>query len=210
LGDGLFVFWNAPSYHPDHAILACEAALQQQEALVKMRSEWKTRGLPEMFVRIGINTGHCLVGNFGSRNHLKYTVMGDAVNIASRLEGLNKTFRTSIILGHETFRQCQEHVLARPLSLVVLKGKTAPTMVYELMCRKGEATDDQLLLAKSSSRMFTAFLARDFKQAVEVCEEILALFPGDASAILLRERCYNLMSVELPADWTGAWVAPEK
>ncbi len=105
LGDGLFVFWNAPIIQPDHAFLACEAALRQQEMMEQLRFDWQRRGLPEMHIRIGINTGSCLVGNFGSHNHLKYTVMGDAVNVASRLEQLNKQFGTSVMIGHETYRQ---------------------------------------------------------------------------------------------------------
>src|SRR5690606_30122755 len=119
--------------------LACEAALQQQKALSLLRKEWRLNGVPEIHIRIGINTGPCLVGNFGSHDHLKYTVMGDAVNVASRLEQLNKFYHTFIIIGPETHALVKTEYVTRSLDLVVVKGKTQPVCVYELLGRRNDA-----------------------------------------------------------------------
>ncbi len=189
LGDGLFVFWNAPIDQADHAILACEAALRQQARLEILRREWISRNRPALYVRIGINTGMCLVGSFGSYRHLKYTAMGDAVNTASRLEQLNKYFETSIIIGEATFLEVQHVFLARPLDVVVLLGKTTPVKVYELISRKSDATREQTRLAELSTQLLDAFVAADFAAARNIAVVILEHTPEDMATSLLLERC---------------------
>jgi adenylate cyclase len=204
IGDSIFVFWNAPVLLEEHPLLACEAALQQIYALRDLNLGWQMRGLPPLNIRIGINTGMCLAGNFGSSNHMKYTVMGDAVNVASRMEQLNKVFETSIMIGSSTHAAVKSHYLCRVLDLVVLKGKSEPTMVYELMCRLPEATKEQIFLAEKSSEMLDLFLARDFRSALTVAADIFELFPSDVPTELLRERCLEARGKRLPSDWNPA------
>ncbi len=194
LGDGIFVFWNAPTFNDNHALLACEAALRQRVALRDLNTQWRERGFPPLDIRIGINTGPCLVGNFGSNNHMKYTVMGDAVNVASRLEQVNKLFKTSVIIGSSTFAAVKEQFLCRVLDVVVLKGKTAPTMVYELLCRKEDATRDQVFLAEKCGDMLNLFLIQDFEGAANVGKTILERFPDDTPSFLLGQRCAEAKS----------------
>jgi adenylate cyclase len=188
LGDGLFVFWNAPIDQPDHALLACEAALRQQARLETLRHEWILRDLPALHVRIGINTGTCLVGSFGSYHHLKYTAMGDAVNTASRLEQLNKFYETCIIIGEATFLKVRHEYLARPLDVVIVLGKTTAVKVYELICRLGDASENQIFLAGLSTRLLDAFLDADFRAVEEVASMILERTPEDVPTNLLLQR----------------------
>ncbi len=188
LGDGLFVFWNAPIDQPDHAVLACEAALRQQARLKLLRQDWIRKELPALHVRIGINTGMCLVGSFGSSHHLKYTAMGDAVNTASRLEQLNKHYETSILIGEATFAKVQHVYLARPLDVVVAFGMATPVKVYELICRRDAATDEQILLAEQSTRLLRAFVAGDVPTAEDIASSILERTPDDVPTRLLRRR----------------------
>jgi adenylate cyclase len=203
LGDGIFVFWNAPSYNANHALLACEAALRQQATLKLICNDWEARGLPKLSIRIGINTGPCLVGNFGSVNHLKYTVMGDAVNVASRLEQLNKLYNTSTLIGSETFEIVKDQFACRVLDMVLLKGKSEPTKVYELLCRMEERTDDVSFLQEKAEEMLRLYLGKQFGEAVQCGEEILARFRGDIPTLLLRERCIEMQGMASQA-WSPA------
>ncbi|OLB71537.1 MAG: hypothetical protein AUH96_05105, partial [Nitrospirae bacterium 13_2_20CM_2_61_4] len=138
LGDGIMAIFGAPLSEPMHAALACYAALDSQEALVTLRAEWKSRELPEIAARIGINTGDLVVGNMGSQTRLEYTVMGDSVNLASRLEGASKFYDTLILIGPRTYELAQSNVEAREVDLLRVKGKFEPVVVYELLARKGQ------------------------------------------------------------------------
>jgi class 3 adenylate cyclase len=202
LGDGIFVFWNAPSLDDNHALLACEAALRQQTALRRLGADWASRGLPRMAVRIGVNTGPCLVGNFGSTNHLKYTVIGDAVNVAARLEQVNKLYDTSVLIGSATHELVKANFVCRAVDVVVLKGKSEATTLYELLARAEEASKEQLQLRDAAARMLDHFLASRFEQAIAVANEILLYFPGDRPAVLMREHC-----VELRRGFDGGSIA---
>ncbi len=198
LGDGIFVFWNAPSLHDNHAHLACEAALRQLTALRRLGSDWGARGLPRMAVRIGINTGPCLVGNFGSSNHLKYTVIGDAVNVASRLEQVNKLYGTSVLLGRETHELVKNKFICRAIDVAVLKGKSEATTLYELLGRAEEATKEQLYLREAAEQLLALFLARRFEEAIMAADDLLTHFPDDTPAALMREHCVELLESGSP------------
>jgi adenylate cyclase len=192
LGDGFFVFWNAPHEEIEHAQLACEAALRLEQRLKVLQGDWAARGLLQLRLRIGINTGQCLVGSFGSHHHLKYTAMGDAVNVASRLEQLNKHYLTNIIIGDTTLARVSSSFLARPLDVVVLLGKTAKTRVYSLMCRRDEASDAQLFLAEQSEMLLEAFDDRSYDKVQEGAQSILNHFPNDEPTKLLLARCSTM------------------
>lgn len=210
LGDGVFVFWNAPIPREDHALVACEAALRQQTCLEQLRVKWNERGWPMLYCRMGINTGPCLVGSFGSPNHLKYTVLGDAVNVASRLEQLNKFFATRIIVGHRTWEMVHHAFLARPLQVVVLKGKQAPTKVYELLARAPDATPHQRWFVHRNTAMLDEYMQRNFPKARAIACEILEEFPEDVPAALMRDKCTELINMPPDETWTPIYRLAEK
>ena len=137
-GDAIMAFWGAPLPQEDHAIRACLAALDNQSRLVELRQEFTRMGLPPVYARIGINTGEMIIGNLGSNQRFDFTVIGDSVNLASRLEGAGKEYGTSIIISEETYRQAQDKVEVRELDLLQVKGKDRAIRIYELLARKGE------------------------------------------------------------------------
>ena len=142
IGDAIMAFWGAPAPNPNHAIAACTAALRNQATLAGLRTRWAAQGLPRLHARIGIHTGEVIVGNIGCLTRLNYTVVGDPVNVASRLEGLGKHYGTSILIGEPTYQEARSSVIARPVDWVSVKGKTQGLKVFELLALKEEATPE--------------------------------------------------------------------
>jgi adenylate cyclase len=133
LGDGLMAFWGAPLDDPEHALHACQAVLAMQAALKKLNEKWRNEGKPELATRIGINTGRVVVGNVGSDDRLNYTALGDAVNLASRLESLNKVYHTYTLASEFTMRLVKDRFKFRFVAKVAIKGKMHEFSVYELL-----------------------------------------------------------------------------
>ena len=133
IGDEVMAFWNAPREQPDHAGLACQVALEMVRQLEGLRSSWSSRGLPPLDIGVGINTGPMVVGNMGSRERLAYTVIGDAVNIASRLQNLNKEFGTHVLTTEATRQAAGDRFVYRAIDQVTLRGRNEPLTVYELL-----------------------------------------------------------------------------
>ncbi|HVE85919.1 MAG TPA: adenylate/guanylate cyclase domain-containing protein, partial [Myxococcales bacterium] len=132
IGDALMAFWSAPLEQPDHAVRACRAAVRFLDKLQELKAAWRDQNLPEFDIGVGINTGQMIVGNMGSDIRFDYTVMGDSVNLASRLEGTNKEYETRVLMSEATYLQAKEHVTARRLGAVRVKGKRKPVRIYEL------------------------------------------------------------------------------
>ncbi len=133
IGDGVMAFWGAPGLLDDHAWHACVAALRIQRALEDLNGKWRDAGVPQMRVRIGIHSDSVLVGNVGSQERMSYTVIGDGVNIAARLEGINKIYGTLTCISHDTFREAGDRLCVRPIDEVAVKGRRARFAVYELL-----------------------------------------------------------------------------
>lgn len=133
LGDSIFAMWNAPERDERHAEHACRAALAMRDALCGFNEQQKSRGLPEFHTRIGINTGPALVGSVGATDRLQYTAMGDTINVASRLEGMNKNYGTSIIASAEVYRRCSHVIRFRPLGEDHVKGRESAIGLYEVV-----------------------------------------------------------------------------
>ncbi len=138
IGDAIMAFWGAPLPLENHARYACDAALKMQETIAGLRAGWRERGLPLLEARMGIHSGPVVVGNVGSRERFNYTVLGDTVNLASRLEGANKFYGTTILISEDTFRLAGPAFLARRLDLIRVKGRQTPVKIYELIGKGGE------------------------------------------------------------------------
>lgn len=133
IGDGLISFWGAPVPDPEHALNACRAAIEMQERMITLRQEMKNQDMPEISIRIGINSGRVIVGNMGSSALFNYTAIGDAVNLASRLEAANKETGTSILISRFVYEQIAAYADVRPLGAIAVRGKTQEIEVYELL-----------------------------------------------------------------------------
>ncbi len=138
MGDAIMAFWGAPLPMEDHALRACRCSLAMYKSLHVMQERWVAEGRPPIDIGIGLNTGIATVGNIGSTNRMEYTCMGDTINLGSRLEGINKFYGTNIIISEFTYAKVKDHVIARELDLIRVKGKNEPVRIYELLAMKDE------------------------------------------------------------------------
>ena len=215
IGDAIMAFWNAPEPEPDHAALACLAALRCRQASLELNRLLEERGKPALHTRIGLHTGEAIVGNVGSPDRMDYTAMGMPVNIASRLEGLNKHYGTHILASLTVVEQAGDDFLFRTVGRVVPKGAGAPLTIFELRGVRGEAARVHPELAVSPeeeaccARWESAcglYLKRSFEAAAQAFEDILADHGEDAlgKAFLQRARAHE---AEPPGpDWDGVEV----
>jgi adenylate cyclase len=210
IGDAIMAFWGAPHEVSDHALAACKAALSCQARLAALRQNWSKENHAEFYARIGINTGEVLVGNIGSDERMNYTVMGDPVNVASRLEAQCKRVKLGIIIGQRTRELAGDAVVARPLDKFAVKGKAEGIIVYELMALRAEATPEQLRAEALGEQAMTAYLARDFAGVIAACRKLLEILPGDVSASELLDRVESLAKTDVPEDWDGVMVLTDK
>jgi adenylate cyclase len=142
IGDAVMAFWGEPVRHADHADRAADCALAMRDATARLAARWVAEGKPDLRIGIGINTAEVVVGNIGSLEHkLDYTVIGDGVNLASRLEGLNKDFKTTIIISEFARTRLGDRFDVRPLGDVKVKGKEQPVPIYELLGRRASGAD---------------------------------------------------------------------
>lgn len=210
LGDGVLVLFNAPSLVPDHAAQACRAALRAQERLAALRPQWEAAGRPLFRTRIGLHTGEVLVGTFGTPERFAYAAVGDAMNLASRLEGLNKTYGTAV-LGSEALRVAAGPGFEwRRLDRVAVVGRDEPTEVYELLGEAGQVAPAVLAARDCYEAALAAYFARDFRAALAGFRAAAALRPDDRAAPLMAARAARLQADPLGPDWDGVYVATTK
>ena len=205
IGDAIMTFWNAPEPVPDHARMACLAALRCREAGRALGQSADWGGRPLFVTRFGLHCAPALIGHFGAPDRMNYTAMGDAVNLASRLEGLNKQYGTTIIASETVVRHCGDDFAFRLLDRVAVKGKTEAITIYELLGRKSEAGDLREIVAVYE-KAFAAYVVRDFSAAMDV----LARQPGDRPSARLLERCREFSKEPPPEGWDGVYVSKMK
>jgi adenylate cyclase len=210
LGDGIMAIFGAPRGDPNHASLACFAALDSQSELAKRREQWKAEGQPDISARIGINSGWLVVGNMGSQARMEYTVMGDTVNLASRLEGANKFYDTLILLGPRTYELAAQDIEAREIDRMRVKGKKEPVVVFELLARKGGLSAEQHRVIETYLEGLEAYKRRDFKTAAAQFEAALALDPGDGPSRVYLGRAKEYFMAPPPEDWDGVYELKSK
>lgn len=233
IGDAIMAFWGAPSQQPDHAAKACAAALEMRAALAELNHTFRQRGLAELGVGIGLNTGPAVVGNMGSTVRFNYTVMGDAVNLASRLEGMTKQYGVAILASEGTRRAVGDRFVFRELDVIRVKGKSQPVRIFELLDfvlrerrqgaarRKGpdrrQGSSPVAAVAPTYPRMlelyetaFAAYRERDFQAAHTRFHAVLREFPDDGPSRLLADRCAQFLVEEPAPDWDGVYVMHTK
>jgi len=205
-GDAIMAEFGAPLDLPDHPDRAVRTGLRMQQRLAELRSEWREKGLPELHCRVGVNTGPMVVGNMGSGQVFDYTVIGDAVNLASRLEGANKHYRTELMISEFT----REHLTpgrfhTRLLDVIRVKGKSEPVRVYEVLGEASEPLDTEYrAYAEVYEEAFKAYLGRDFEAARNGFEKALALRPDDPASRAVMDRMEGMDPHDLPEDWDGS------
>jgi len=205
IGDAIMAFWGAPRPQPDHALRACRAALAMLVELDRLREGWRAQGLPDIDVGIGLNTGPMSVGFVGSQDRFyNYTILGDAVNLASRLEGANRPYGTRIIIGPETHAQVREHVVVRQLDLVRVKGKREPVRIYELLSL-APGPDALRPFLEAFAWGLSAWQAQRWDEATARFLEADRLKGGDACAQVYLARCEEMRRHPPGPEWDGVY-----
>ena len=212
IGDAIMAFWGAPLMQKDHAVGACRAALLCERTLSRLRTGWKDAGQEPFFARYGVNTGRVLVGNFGSNLRMSYTAIGDPVNVASRLEALNKTYGTTILIGEETYKQVHTHFVTRHLDRVAVYGKLDAMEVYELVDTKdNDYHSDDYRWVKSFEEGLVLYRKRQWSAAAEKFHAVRDLKKqDDTPSTLFIRRCVHLEKQPVPENWDGTFVLKSK
>ncbi len=198
IGDAVMAFWGAPHEPEDPAGLACQAILQSLEQLEKVSSDKPF--LKDFFTRIGIHTASVVVGNFGSEDRLNYTAIGDGVNLASRLEGLNKVFGTQILVSEDTAQLVRDSFALRKLASVAVVGKKQACVVYELMGQKDKVSPERLAQAQVYEKALEMYFSANFQSAADLLREISG---QDPAARWLETRCDTLREHSPGQDFDG-------
>ncbi|RLS57144.1 MAG: adenylate/guanylate cyclase domain-containing protein [Planctomycetota bacterium] len=210
IGDAVMAYWNAPKDCEDHAFKSCKAAIQGLHNLSFLQKEWARLNKPIFVARIGINTGNVVLGNIGTEEHLSYTVMGDNVNLASRLEGLNKTYATSIIISESTLKACGDKLVTRPVDLVAVKGKEKKILVHELLGITNETSSKIVDFCNDFKVAFAAYLNKDWKTGVQLFAKIAEQHPNDQLTKIHLDRCKDFVINPPDPSWDGGQAMNQK
>jgi class 3 adenylate cyclase len=216
IGDGIMAFWGPPfTSAEEHPGLACLAALDQLVGLASFCAELPEliglrRGVPDIDIRIGIATGDVVVGNIGSEQIRNYTVIGDAVNLASRLEGANKTYGTRALVNETTNHFAADLIETREIDQVVVVGKTEAQRVFELLGRKGEVASERLALRDAYEVGLAAYRRKDWHEARAGFEGCLEIMPGDGPSKVFLSRIAQFCATAPSPDWDCVWSLVEK
>ena len=198
-------FWGAPLAVEDHAYKACLTALKMQDKLAELRDRWSLTGETPIHIRIGINSGEVIVGNIGGENRFDYTVLGDDVNLASRLEGANKEYGTNIMLSGTTYEFVKEKVLVRELDVIRVKGKTEPTTIYELISL---SSDPKAIKAIDEMHEYfqgvELYRHKSFDAAMDYFKRCYDKL-GDYPSKVYMKRCEYYLQNAPAADWDGVF-----
>lgn len=209
-GDAIIAFWGAPLDQPDHASRSCFASIDMQKRLVEMREELKAEGRPLLNVRMGVNSGPMVVGNMGSKTRMDYTMMGDAVNLAARLEGANKFYKNYSMISEFTYKLAQDDIDVRELDRITVVGKDEPIVVYDLLERKNQTKGKKLEVVEAYMKALKYYRHMRFKEAAVLFKRVLEIDPNDGPSLVYFERCKQLVKEPPPKDWDGIWRLTEK
>jgi adenylate cyclase len=210
IGDAIMAIFGAPLPQPDHPFRACATALSMIKTLHLLHQEWTSRGRPVLKIGIGVNTGLMMVGNMGSERRFDYTVIGDNVNLAERLEGLTKMYGVDIVVSETTWAVAKDGFVGRELDMVRVKGKTKPAAIYQLMDTAENIGSYRQPLALFAEAL-KWFREKNVLQALELFNQVADLWPGDPPSLLYRKRCEELLAKkEHGDDWSHITVFDKK
>src|ERR1039457_6717431 len=202
IGDAIMAFWGSPYPQQDHALSACRCALEMIAGLERLNRKWAEQGRRQISIGIGLNSGPVNVGNMGSDKRLAWTVMGDNVNLASRLEGMTKQYRSRVIISESTYGQVSRQFVAREVDKIRVKGKKQPVTIYELLAPLSQRGKYEALLTAYNTAL-ACYRTRNWRVAAEKFGPILATHPYDGPTQVLLQRCLEFMEEPPAADWDG-------
>jgi adenylate cyclase len=209
MGDAIMAFFGAPGEMEDHADKAMVSALDMVECLHALNERWHARGLPGIDIGIGLNSGPMRVGNMGSTQRMDYTVLGDNVNLGSRLEGINKAYGTRIIVSEETIKRSKGGIYFRELDAVRVKGKLVPVRIFEVV-GKGEPDENTAAWMEAYSEGLQAYRGQQWDASVAAFERVLDLRDDDLATRVFIERVRSLQETPPGEDWDGVFTMTTK
>lgn len=210
MGDAIMAIFGAPVAYEDHARRACFAAIEMMEELVVLQKGWRARGVPELDIGIGLNTGPMSVGNMGSEVRFDYTVMGDNVNLGSRLEGINKQYGTNIIISEYTYAACRDQVHVREIDAVRVKGRNEPVVIHELI-GKGTASAEAQAFIDDFHAAIALYKNQQWQEAMDAFNGVLSTHnPGDVCSTNYIKRCEQMQADPPGANWDGVYTMTTK
>jgi CheY-like chemotaxis protein/class 3 adenylate cyclase len=210
-GDAIIAFWNAPLSQNMHAIKAVDAALEMQEFSKTLSAKFEKIGRPALKTRIGINTGKVIVGNIGSKKRFNYTVIGDEVNLASRLEGANKLYGTTLMISETTYQQLNDMFLCRELDFLRVKGKQKPVRVYEVIGRRNQSYSEQTFnMLNLYHQGLAAYQEQNWKEGIRCFAAAIAINYEDNPSITYLERCRFLRDNPPGKNWDKVFTSLTK
>ena len=209
-GDAIISFWGAPLDQPDHATLCCLATIDMQNTLSDLRREWMEQGFPMVLARMGVNTGKMVVGNMGSESRMDYTIMGDAVNLAARLEGANKFYKNFSMISDSTYAQAKDAIDVRELDTMRVVGKNEPITVYDLLERKGKTAGQKADVVDQYLKGLELYKQKNFADAITEFEKALKIDPRDGPSITYVNRCNAFLENPPEEEWDGVYTHTSK
>jgi adenylate cyclase len=209
IGDAIMAFWGSPYPQEDHASRSCACALRMAGGLAKLNAKWQAAGRPPISIGIGLNTGLVNVGNMGSARRLSWTVMGDNVNLASRLEGITKQYHVQIVISEATYRQVSSQFVCRELDKIRVKGKNLPVNIYELMDVAAEKSRYEKLL-EQFDRAMAEYRSQNWREAAALFTDVLLKFPDDGPSQVFLERAIEFSQSAPDGEWDGVYVMKTK
>jgi adenylate cyclase len=209
IGDAIMAFWGSPYPQSDHAESACHCALEMSQALGKLNEKWKQEDRPPIAIGIGLNTGEVNVGNMGSEKRLAWTVMGDNVNLASRLEGITKQYQIQIVISESTYHDVAGKFVCRELDKIKVKGKNHPVTIYELLGVANERPKFDGLLT-GFDRAMHFYRNQNWREASAQFGELLGIYPDDGPTRVFLQRALEYLENAPESDWDGVYVMKSK
>ncbi|SDU36653.1 CHASE2 domain-containing protein [Desulfobacula phenolica] len=211
-GDAIIAFFGAPGEVINQEETACIVCLKMQQRLSELRNKWREQGKPELHMRIGMDTGTAVVGNMGSQNRMDYTMMGDTVNIAARLEGVNKVYGCYTLVSENTYipAAANNAVFGREIDSVLLMGKEKPIVMYELIGFTDDIDDDTKAMVHHYSKALQAYRKQEWSTAIALFKKALSIFPEDKPSLTLLQRCRELNALPPSKNWNSAFKLTSK
>ncbi|MFA7288617.1 MAG: adenylate/guanylate cyclase domain-containing protein [Melioribacteraceae bacterium] len=209
IGDAVMAFWGAPIESKYHAINACSTALQMQNKLVELNKRFSLNNENILSVRIGINSGNVIVGNIGGSKRFDYTVMGDNVNLASRLESVNKIYSTNILIGENTYELIKDEFITREIDSIKVKGKEITTNIYELVSTKDLIVPEKINMINIFANALSLYRNQKFEEAIIFFNECYGKFSDQTSKVFI-DRCIYFIENKPNENWDGVFILKNK
>ncbi|MDQ6954007.1 MAG: adenylate/guanylate cyclase domain-containing protein [Mariprofundaceae bacterium] len=209
-GDAIIAFFGAPLDMEDHAFKCVLSAMEQQQCLDRLRDVWIEEGSPEVHIRIGLNSGPMVVGNMGTDTHMNYTMMGDHVNLAARLEGVCKVYRVPILMSRDTYVEVREQVAARFIDRVQVVGRQQPVDLYEPLALRELVEPEVIQRSRQYEKAWGMMHRRHFPEAIKILSHLHKEYPDDGLYEVMLARAYHYAKTPPESGWTGIFVLESK